>query len=164
MQTGSFPTYRDKYSNGAKHGTGPYSIIERACESAIIPLGYAVIRGTDADTQAVLPAASFTLANFLGFVVLPNGSKTKKLTDATGTIVYETEESLPIAEFGKFTIKCGSTFTAGTRCYVAHTAGVGQPGELLGSADGVNTVAINATFENSGSADEIAIIHINKQV
>jgi hypothetical protein len=149
------------YSNGTEQGNHPNIKGSKIAEVAL-SLGQGVIQGTS-DDQVKLPAATFTTLAFKGFVILPNRGE-KLLTDMTGTTAWDANEQVTIAEDGLFAIKCIDAFTINTQCYVAHTAGVGAPGDLLGASDIGKSDLINAVFQNSGLAGEIALIHITKQV
>lgn len=160
MQT-SITQFQDAYSNGLPYGSYPHKINSFTSEEVgSIPLGYALVRGTDPDNQVLLPSAAFTAADFLGFAVNPN-TREKLITDATGTVSWATSEQVPVAVEGVYTIKCRTAFVAGTAAYVQHTLAAGiNPGELRGTNDAVNSSVINARFVNSGAIDDIAIIEL----
>jgi hypothetical protein len=166
MQT-SITQFHGALANGTRQGDGPFEIASKVAESASIPLGYGLVRGTDVDDQVALPSVAITAATFAGFAVLPN-TKEKLLTDATGEVSWSQYEQVPVAEFGRFAINCYENWTAGAVVALQHTLAASiNPGEIVATA-GVNATAINARFENSGTgaagAPGIAIVHITKQV
>lgn len=148
-------------SNGSEQGGAPNRKASRIAETALT-LGKGVIKGTT-DNFVKAPVLTFTTLTFQGFVILPNRGE-KPLTDMTGATSWDANTQVTIAEEGLFAITCADAFTKDTQCYVAFAAGVGAPGDLLGVSDAAKSDVINATFESSGLAGEIALIYINKQV
>jgi hypothetical protein len=165
MQTGSFEQFHDKLSNGTMVGNGEHEIYSKISESVTaIPLGYATVRGTDPEQGVTLPSAVFTFREFAGFTILPN-TKEKSLTDATGTVSWALNESVPTAIDGLYAIKCFTSFTAGNQGSVQVIANLGiNPGELRDGVDGVNSSLVPVEFQTSGLADEIAVIRFIKQI
>jgi hypothetical protein len=168
MQT-SITQFHGVAANGTIYGVGPHLISSAVSENvANIALGSALIRGTDPDNQVLTPSALFTPNfDFRGFAILPN-TQEKLLSDATGAISWETNQQLPIAEDGYFNIACESAFVAGTICQVvciaAGAVAAQTVGNLTATVDAINAQPINAVFQNSGAAGEIATIHLSKQV
>ena len=168
MQT-SITQYHDVASNGTKYGLGPHHTSSGVSENvANIALGSALIRGTDPDEQVLTPSALFSASlAFVGFAVLPN-TKEKLLSDATGTVSWATNEQVPLADDGEWAIACESAFVAGTQCQIVCIAAgavtAQTVGNLTATVDGTNAQPINAVFQNSGAAGDIAVINISKQV
>lgn len=166
MQT-SVSQFQNVASNGSFVGTGPHEVGSAVCEAAVA-LGSALIRGTDPVHQVLNPSALFDAAlAFRGFAILPQ-TKSKTIAAPTTAVSWDINEQVPVAEEGRFAIQCESAFVAGAQCRVvciaAGAVAAQTVGRLTATVDAVNAQPINAIFETSGAAGEVAVISLYKQI
>lgn len=155
--------------NGSLIGDGPWEILGRASEEAAINIGDALIRGTDAETQVKLPAGALFADQkvFMGFAMLPNKLE-KTIANAAGDVAYELYDGVSCLVDGYGGVQCESAFTAGQICQVvviaAGAVAAQTVNRLTATVDATNAQPINATFESSGAAGEVAKIRVHKQI
>lgn len=135
-------------------------------QSGNIAPGLFVVRGTDADNEAIVPAATtdITGAKALGFAMFQDTYIDPTAQSNTERASYRQYAAMPVVRKGTMWIRCETAFTAGAKVFVRFTAnGAGKvPGNIRNDADTDKAVALpNARFENTGAADELALVRFD---
>jgi len=132
-------------------------------DTTAIEPGYPLVRGTDANTQVLLPVADFTPNQFAGIAVFGN-SKEVPLATATTGIKYETGERVTVAVKGVVYVEVDDTVTKGSPVFAVHTAGASAVWTYRSDADTAAASDINAIFQESGVAGDILPIRFDWSV
>lgn len=135
--------------------------------------GTLVVRGTDAEVQAVAPTVAPTNFTALGVVEL-DSSKEPAATAAAKAAdnEYDVEQALPILRVGRIWVLCDATatITAGSAAFVRHVAaGAEVLGAFRQDADGTDAAQLtNAMFVSGhkdvnfqGDTQRIALLELN---
>lgn len=143
--------------SGFKHDIS--TLVDEA--NGIAP-GLLVIRGTDVDVDAALPAAAFTDADVLGVSIRTHKARSDgALVDNE---VYEDDTPMPVRRRGRVYVTVEDAFVAGQQAYARHTAGAGgsDPGAFRTDDDTATASVVNgARFMSSGGAGEIGVLEVN---
>lgn len=123
--------------------------------------GLVVIRGTDRERQAKLPAATFAATEVLGITVRTHHARLD--LSSTGTENYEDEASIPVRRKGRIWVEIEDAFEAGDPVYVRFTApGTEQIGAIRTDADTANAVLVaGMRIVSSGAAGALGIVEVN---
>lgn len=144
----------------------PYESVSKVVGgSAAIAAGLFVVRGTDLDREAVVPAATtdITGGKALGFALWKGMHINPSTITNTDRGSYQPDETMPVVKRGYIWVRCETVFVAGTKVFVRFTVnGDNVPGGVRNDADTDKAVALpDARFENSGSAAGLALIRFN---
>jgi len=116
MSQTSYSQYMSQAIAGTLYDLSLRVIDSRAAEAAI-GLGYGLIIGTDPETQAKVPSATFT-TGFLGIAL--NQAKEQA---SDGTVTYAAEDTVPVLRKGRAWVPfySGYAITAETQAYLVVT-------------------------------------------
>lgn len=144
---------------GQKADTGPMDVLSRVSEEATaFPYGVAVVRGTNPDTQALLPTGAATL---LGVAMHSHAAE----NDLSAAASVEDERMFNVCHDGRLLVKVEEAVTPASTVYVRIAAGAGgtQKGAFRASADTASALAATGMrYLTSASSGGLAVLEIDK--
>jgi len=151
-----------KAYEGQRVDLGNTDIHSFLAEGSAIGFGKFVVLGTDAETQAILPAVSadITDAKKVAGVVVRSLTLENPLSGNAGE--HAEKDMMSVIRKGRIYVKMEEAFDPTDAVYVRYAAGgngVGSCGVSTGTSE--RALLANARILNSGSADELAVIDLS---
>lgn len=143
---------------GQAADTGAMDVISRISEeTTAFPYGKAVVRGTDPDTQALLPTGAATL---LGVAMHSHAAE----NDLTAAVSIEDERVFNVLHDGRIYVQVEEAVTPASTVFVRVSAGGLGLGSFRASDPGASAAlaATGARYLTSAGINGLAVLEIDK--
>jgi len=144
---------------GQKADAGFDDVITGIAEGAV-PFGKLVVRGTDADKQGKLPAASGDVTTATSVLGVALHSHDREQTAAAGA-AYADKEAMSLLRQGRCWVKVEEAVTVASVVHVRYAAGgngVGSFGDTTGTSE--RAPLAGAKYLSDAGANEFALLEV----